>query len=68
MSEAANAVLEHGREHLGLARVWADYYEGNEASRKVMERAGFHFHHVDRHKVVELLGEERTSYVNVLEF
>jgi hypothetical protein len=33
-----------------------------------MERAGFHFHHMDRHKVVELLGEVRTSYVNVLEF
>ena len=33
-----------------------------------MERVGFHFHHVDRHKVVELLGVERTSFVNVLEF
>ena len=68
MTEAAQAVLEHGRKHLSLARVWADYYEGNEASRQVMERLGFHFHHMDRHRVVELLGEERTSCVNVLEW
>ena len=68
MAEAAAAVLEHGRRDLGLQRIWADYYEGNEASRKVIERAGFHFHHIDRHRVLELLGEERTSYVNVLEY
>ena len=68
MTEAAEAVLEHGRKHLNLSRVWADYYEGNDASRRVMERTGFHFHHVDRHRVIELLGEERTAYVNVLEW
>lgn len=68
MAEAVQAVLEHGRRDLGLKRVWADYYEGNEASKKVMERAGFSYHHTDRHRILELLGEERTSYVNVLEW
>lgn len=68
MSEAAEAVLEHGRRDLGLKRIWADYYEGNDASRKVMERAGFHFHHTDRRRVLKLLGEERTAHVNVIEY
>lgn len=68
MTEAVQAVLEHGRKDLGLSRVWADYYEGNAPSQRVMERAGFTFHHIDRHRVLELLGEERTSYVCLLEY
>ncbi len=67
MSEAVQAVLAHGRDDLHLKRVWADYYEGNEASKNVIRRAGFSLSHVDRHRVVELLGEERTTYVNVLD-
>ena len=46
MTEAAGAVLEHAYSDLGIRRVWADYYEGNDASCAVMKRLGFHFHHI----------------------
>ena len=67
MAEAVQAVLDHGRRDLGLSRVWADYFEGNEASRRVMDRAGFHFHHIEKNRYVELLGEERTAIYQVLD-
>ena len=67
MAEAVQALLEHGRRNLGLSRVWADYFEGNEASHSVMRRAGFHFHHIEKNRYVELLGEERTTIYQVLD-
>lgn len=65
MTEAADAVIAHARKNLGIRRVWADYYEGNEASRKVMERLGFHFHHVEEGRYVAPLGERRTAIVYI---
>ena len=65
MTEAAEAVLAHARRDLGIRRVWADYYEGNDPSRKVMERLGFHFHHIEKDRYIELLGERRTAVVQV---
>ena len=65
MTEAAEAVLSHARRDLGIRRVWADYYEGNDPSRKVMERLGFHFHHIEKDRYIELLGERRTAVVQV---
>lgn len=67
MTEAARAVLEHARRDLGIRRVWADYYEGNDASRRVMERLGFHFHHVEEDRFVAPLNEKRTAIVYVRE-
>ena len=67
MTEAAGAVLEHARKDLGMRRVWADYYEGNEPSAKVMKRLGFHFHHIEENRYVEALKEKRTAIVQVME-
>ncbi|MBP3873004.1 MAG: GNAT family N-acetyltransferase, partial [Lachnospiraceae bacterium] len=67
MTEAAGAVLEHARKDLGMRRVWADYYEGNEPSAKVMKRLGFHFHHIEEDRYVEALKEKRTAIVQVME-
>lgn len=41
--EAARAVLAYARDHLGLARVVAITSPGNEASNKVLTRAGMQF-------------------------
>jgi RimJ/RimL family protein N-acetyltransferase len=46
-----------------MRRVWADYYEGNDASRQVMERLGFHFHHIEENRYIPTLNERRTAIV-----
>ena len=65
MTEAAGAVLAHARRDLGIRRVWADYYEGNEASCRVMQRLGFHFHHIEEGRYLPALNERRTAIVQV---
>ncbi len=65
MTQAARCVLEHAYKDLGICRIWADYYEGNEASKRVMQRLGFHFHHVEEGRYVAPLGEKRTAIVYV---
>jgi RimJ/RimL family protein N-acetyltransferase len=65
MHEAAEALLLHAKRDLGLRRVWADYYEGNDNSRKVMERLGFHYHHIEKDRYVEAMKERRTAIVYV---
>lgn len=69
MTEAAGAVLAHAKRDLGISRVWADYYEGNEASGRVMQRLGFHYHHREEDRYLEQLDEKRTAivYVKALE-
>lgn len=44
-TEACRAVLSYGFRSLGLAAVWAAYYEGNERSRRVQDRLGLSPHH-----------------------
>lgn len=67
MTEAAGAVLAHAKRDLGMRRVWADYYEGNDASRCVMERLGMHFHHTEPDRYVAPLREKRNATVYVKE-
>ena len=67
MTEAAGAVLAHAWRDLGIRRVWADYYEGNDPSRRVMERLGCHFHHIETDRYLPALNERRTAVVYVIE-
>ena len=67
MTEAAGAVLAHARRDLGIRRVWADYYEGNDASCAVMKRLGFHFHHIEEDRYLPTLNERRTAIVQLAE-
>lgn len=66
MPEAARALLRHGFEDLGMKAVWCGYYDGNQKSKRVQEKLGFTFHHVQEYVPVPLLKEERTEYVNLL--
>ena len=66
MPEAAQELLRHGFEDLGMKAVWCGYYDGNQKSRRVQEKLGFIFQHVREHVPVRLLNEERTEYVNLL--
>lgn len=66
MPEAAQELLRHGFEDLGMRAVWCGYYDGNQKSKRVQEKLGFVFQHVREHVPVRLLNEERTEYVNLL--
>lgn len=61
-SEAAEFLLERCFATLGMRTVWAAYYEGNEASRKVLEKCGMHWHHSVERSWCEAMGEYRTEH------
>ena len=64
--EATVEVIRHAFEDLGLAAVWCAYYEGNEQSHRVTEKAGLLLHHVVRNAARPLLGDTATEYVTRL--
>ncbi len=39
MTEAAKELIRHAFEDLGMTKVWAGYYDGNDRSRRVQENA-----------------------------
>jgi RimJ/RimL family protein N-acetyltransferase len=41
MTEAVIAICDHGFRHLGLARITAGIFTGNNGSARVLEKAGF---------------------------
>jgi RimJ/RimL family protein N-acetyltransferase len=41
MPEAAEEILRHAFEDLGMRAVWAGYYDGNTKSKRVQEKCGF---------------------------
>ncbi len=61
MPEAVRAVMEYGFEKMGLRTIWCGYYEGNEKSKRVVEKCGFLYRFTSRGKV-PLMGETRTEY------
>lgn len=65
MTEAAQAVLEHGFHDLFLSRIWCCYFDGNERSAAMQKRLGFHFHHTNEAVRTGLPDEVRTEEVNV---
>ena len=66
MTEAALEMIRHGFEDLGMTRIWCGYYEGNERSKRVQEKAGFRYQWTTRDLDVPLMGEKRTGYVSSL--
>lgn len=46
MPEAVEALIDHAFRDLRLDAIWCGYYEGNEQSRRVQEKAGLSAHHV----------------------
>ena len=64
--EAAEELLRHAFENLGIETVWCGYYDGNEKSRRVQEKLGFRYHHTAENIPVPLMNETRTEHMNVL--
>ena len=68
MPEAANALIRHAFEALGMRTIWCGYYDGNNKSRRAMEKCGFRYHHTIENIEVSLLKEIRTLHVTLLTF
>lgn len=64
--EAAEALLRHAFEDLGMNAVWCGYYEGNQKSCRVTQKLGFTYHHRTEHVEVPLLGQVRTGHAVLL--
>ena len=64
--EAAEALLRHAFEDLGMDAVWCGYYEGNEKSRRVQEKLGFVYRYTTHDLDVSLMNEKRTGHTSLL--
>ena len=67
MSEAVKAILKHGFEDLGMKKIWAGYYDGNERSRRVQEKCGFAYQWTTEKVEVPLMKEYRKGHVNLMD-
>lgn len=59
--EAVKCLLKRCFEELHIKRVWCAYYDGNIRSRRVMDKCGFKFHHIEEGKISPL-GDIRTEH------
>jgi ribosomal-protein-alanine N-acetyltransferase len=66
MPEAANELLRHAFEDIGMSKVWCGYYEGNIKSKRVQEKVGFKYRWTSEDIDVPLMHEKRTCHVNAL--
>lgn len=62
--EAARALLARGFETLGMETIWCGYFEGNQKSRRVQEKLGFQFHHMEEAQSCAQLAQGRRTYVS----
>ena len=61
-TEAARAMIDRGFDELGLSGVHAAYFEGNDRSRRVLDKLGFSFVRTQHDVECALLGEVRTEH------
>lgn len=64
--EAAEALLQHAFETLGMRAVWCGYYDGNPKSRRVQEKLGFVYQFTTENVDVPLVNEVRVGHVSLL--
>lgn len=65
--EAVRALIDYGFNYLDLTRIWSGYYEGNDKSKRVLEKCGFIYNRTEHNKPVDLLGETRTEHYLFIE-
>ena len=66
MPEAADELLRRAFEDLGMSKVWAGYYDGNDRSRRVQEKCGFVYQWTTQDVDVPALGEKRVGHVSAI--
>ncbi len=60
--EAVRELIRYGFESLKLKRIWCGYFDGNEKSRRVQEKCGFHFDHTAYNVPCAIEGVFRTEH------
>lgn len=66
MPEAANRIIRHAFEDIGITTVWCGYYDGNSKSKRVQEKVGFIYHHTCDNVPVPLMNEVRIGHTNIM--
>lgn len=66
MPEAAEELIRHAFEDLGMQKVWCGYYDGNNKSKRVQEKCGFRYQWTTQDVDVPLMHEKRIGHVNLL--
>lgn len=61
--EAACALIRHSFLDLGVTRIWCAHYEGNDKSKRVIEKCGFSYEYTRYDQPVPLLNERRNDIV-----
>ena len=64
--EAAEEIIRHGFEDLGMRAIWCGYYDGNEKSKRVQKKLGFKYQWTTKDLDVPLMNEKRTGHVSLL--
>ena len=64
--EAAGILIERGFTDLGLERIYAGYFLGNNRSKRVQEKCGFTYHHTNENTNVIMLGQTFAECINCL--
>lgn len=64
--EAVRELMRYGFENLKLNRIWCGYFEGNEKSKRVQEKCGFHYHHTAYHVPCAIEGVFRTEHISCI--
>ena len=65
-TEAAEALINRGFTDLGLEKIYAGYFIGNNRSKRVQEKCGFSYHHTNTMSRIIMLGETRVECINCL--
>lgn len=66
MPEAVKALQKHAFKDLGITALWCGYYDGNEKSRRCMEKCDFVYHHTEKDRPCGLMGDVRTEHFTYL--
>lgn len=66
MTEAVREMLRHAFVDIGMKTVWCGYYDGNNKSKRVQEKAGFVYYHTCNDVPVPLMNEVRTGHTNIM--
>ena len=64
--EAVRTLQKYAFEELGCTAMWCGYYDGNEKSKRCQEKCGFMYHHTEKDKLCDLMGDTRTEHYTYL--
>lgn len=59
--EAVRELIRYCFEELHCPRVWCSHFDGNEKSKRCMEKCGFTYHHTEKDSQWEVEGERKTA-------